>query len=123
MIALSQKEQIEYILEEDRGHESPTVFLLRPLSVREVVEIEDLVATRDESKGMPAGTFAYKVLRASLSGWRNLKDKTGVEIKYERAYDGKVKEDLLLRFTTAQRFELANAVWGLANITDEEAKN
>ena len=123
MIALSPRDKIEYTLREDRGGKSPTVFTLRPLTKQQVIEIEDIMSAREAGKGMPFGSYTFAVLKAGLAGWRNMKDAKGEDVMFTTDGMGQVDDDLLLRFTIAQRGELADAIFGMANLTDEDAKN
>lgn len=123
MIALSPRENVEYVLREDRGGKAPTTFVLRPLTKQQVIEIEDIMSAREPGKGVPFGSYTFAVLKAGLAGWRNLRDAKGEEVVFTTDGMGQVDDDLLLRFTIAQRGELADAIFGMANLTDEEAKN
>jgi len=123
MIAISPKEVREYILENERGSESPTIFKLRPLSLRETIEIEDLIGNSLEASGYPVGTFNYRVIRYGLCGWSNLKDQEGQEVPFITDPNGRVSDKSLERLPTAVRTELANAIWTMSNIDSREAKN
>jgi hypothetical protein len=125
MISLSKRQRFEYTLKEHQGMEAPPVFELQPLSMADVAEIEDIVATsRTDGGGYPIGTVNRKVLRAGLVGWRNLKDAgDGGEIVFAKGADGKITDDLLVLFTTKERTELAEQLWGAAHISGDDAKN
>jgi len=123
MIAISPKEVREYILESERDSKSPTVFKLRSLSIREAVEIEDIIGKSLNASGYPVGTFNYKVLKYGLVGWENLKDEKGKDVPFILDATGKVSDDSLGVLPTEVRTELANAVWQGSNVSEEEAKN
>ena len=126
MIALSKRQGFDYTLKEHLEMESPPVFELQPLSMADVADVEDIVATSrtDAGSGYPIGTVNRKILRAGLIGWRNLKDVgDGSELVFTKGVDGKVSDDLLVLFTTAERTELAEQLWGVAQISGDDAKN
>lgn len=125
MIALSKRQRFDYTLKEHRGMESPPVFEMQPLSMADVAEIEDIVATsRSGDGGYPIGTVNRKVLRAGLVGWRNVQDAgDGSEIAFAKGVDGKITDDLLVIFTTKERTELAEQLWGTAHISGDDSKN
>jgi hypothetical protein len=124
MIAVSRREVFDYVLEEDREllPEQQTLFKLRPLTLKQSIPIEDELGKHAASGGLPMGTFNYKVLKAGLVGWENLVDDNGQPLVFSTGKDG-VEDELLERFTTAQRTELANAIWQRAKPTDDDAKN
>ncbi|NIS28323.1 hypothetical protein GWN75_31985 [candidate division KSB1 bacterium] len=123
MIALSSLEEYEYILKEDRESEDPTVFILRPLSKRDAIEVEDLLGQYAGREGFPTGTFIYKCVKKGWKGARNLRDKKGKKVEFETGDDGCVADDLIFRLNSNRRSELANQVWEDANLTDNEVKN
>lgn len=124
MIVCSKREEFDYVMEADRGQpeERQTVFRCRPLTLGEVVEIEDLVGTNMGQGGFPAGTVHCRVIKMGLVGWRNLQDDNGVDISFQKTQDEGF-DKLLERFTTAQRTELSDAIWEGSNLKAEDIKN
>lgn len=123
MIALSAREEWEYVLEEDRGGEAPTTFRLRPLTLRDRNEVEDLIGASFNTKGYPYGTINTKILRGGLAGWSALRDATGAEVRYAIDHDGKVREELLERLPALVCAELANEILTRSTMTGGDRKN
>jgi len=123
MIALSPRETWEYVLQEERGTETPTRFVLRPLTLRERNEAEDILGASMAVKGYAYGSFNTKVLRAGLAGWHDLKDGNGAEVRYGVDRDGKVREDLLERLPSAVCMELANEIMTRSTVSSADRKN
>lgn len=121
MIAISRKEQIEYVLQEEREAADKTTFLLRPLARLQRVEIEDMISSAKES--IPMGTFTQKLMKHGLAGWMNLKGADGKDISYKAGRDGLVKDEQIELFTFAQRIELSNEIWKLSSVGEEDVKN
>lgn len=122
MIVISRKDRLEYVLREDRNSKEPTVFVFRPLTARERAECEDVLTSASVDR-FPMGTFAYKVLKNSLVGWRNLKDDKGKDVPFVTDPDGKITDECLALLSTAQRFELSDAAWRFNELGEEEVKN
>lgn len=122
MIVVSTREEFDYVMEADRDlpKEQQTVFRLRPLSLRESNEIEDLIGLGG-GEGFPAGTVHTKTIKYGLVNWCNLKDQDGVSVGFEKK-DGLIKDKMLSMFTTAQRTELFNAIWEGATVTPGDSK-
>jgi hypothetical protein len=124
MIAVSKREEFEYVLIEDRDlpTSKQTVFVCRPLSLFAQNQVEDLIGTKATAEGFPAGTINCEILRHGLADWRNMHDENGKEVACMTA-GGKVTDESLERLTTFQRTEIANSIWETVNITPGEAKN
>lgn len=123
MIALSTREEWSYTLAEERGVEGATTFRLRPLSLRERNEVEDLIGASANSRGYPYGTVNTKVLRGGLAGWDGLRDAAGAEVRYAVDRDGKVREDLLERLPSAVCMELATEILTRTTMSAADRKN
>lgn len=123
MIALSAREEWDYVLTEDRGTAAPTRFRLRPLTLRERNEVEDLIGESIGTRGYRYGTVNTKVLRAGLAGWDGLTDAAGAEVRYAADRDGRVREELLERLPSAACMELANEILMRSTVTAADRKN
>jgi len=125
MIAVDPKKDFEYVLVKDRKSpiDKQTVFLIHPLTLAECNIIEDYLSKAATENKFPLGTVKCMRLRMGLKGWRNFKDSKGAEVKFEKAEDGMVKEELLERLYPEDRTELANEIWQFTEITEEDEKN
>lgn len=123
MIALSAREEWTYVLVEDRGTEAPTTFTLRPLTLRDRNEVEDMIGASIGTRGYPYGSVNTKVLRGGLAGWSGLRDLAGAEIRYTVDREGKVREELLERLPSAVCMELATEVLTRSTMTIGDRKN
>lgn len=122
MIAIAPKDEFTYVPVSDRDAEVQTCFTLRALNMRETIEIEDFLGMRAGEGGYPAGTMNYKVLKKGLRGFQNLRDRDGEVIWTEDA-NGDVADEVLQRIPSNIRTELANTIWGFANVSEDEVKN
>lgn len=123
MIALSVREEWDYVLEEDRGAEAPTVFRLRPLTLLQRIEVEDLIGGSLRGRGYPSGTVNAKVLRAGLAGWKDLRDGNGSEVRFVAERGGQIRDDLLERLPSPVCMELASEILTHSTLTSEDRKN
>ena len=121
MIAVSAKEEWEYVLEVDRGTDKPTVFRLKQLTLRARIEAEDIL--KGGAKGMSFGSFKMRVLKAGLAGWRDLRDASGAEIKPKYAHDGSIGDESMARIPTDAMAEIAWEVFNQSSISETERKN
>jgi len=125
MIAVSKREQFEYVLIEDRDlpKSKQTIFVCQPLSLFAQNQVEDLIGMKATETGFPAGTVNCEILRHGLVAWRNMYDNRGAEIRMETDAGGRVKDSSLECLSTFQRTEIANAIWQTVTVTAGEAKN
>jgi hypothetical protein len=123
MIAMSTRETWDYELQEERGAEGATRFQLRPLSLRDRNEVEDLIGASVGTKGYPYGTVNTKVLRGGLVGWSALKDDKGVDVRFAVDREGKVREELLERLPSAACMEIATEILSHSTMTASDRKN
>jgi hypothetical protein len=120
VVAVDPQAPFNYILEEDRESEAPTVFKLKALSARELARIEDGVRLDLQRQEMTlrSGSKPLDILAAGLVGWENLKDAQGKEVPF-KAGDLACLDYLLPRW----RGELANAITEQTRLPEAEAKN
>jgi hypothetical protein len=123
MIALSSKEEWDFSLAEERGQEGATVFRLRPLSLRDRNEVEDLIGASMGSKGFAYGSVNTKVLRGGLAGWSGLRDAKGADVRFAIDREGKVRDDLLERLPAAACMEIATEILTHSTMTATDRKN
>jgi len=121
MIALSAREEWDFKLIEEREIDNPTVFVLRPLTLRARSEIEDLM--RGDFKDVPMGTWKVKVLKAGLAGWRNLRDAGGREVACVFDRNGIPQDDTLARLPSQVQMELALEIFSRSALSDADRKN
>lgn len=130
-VAMSPDHEWEYILKEERGDASPTVFVLGVLSASAEATIEDALVKVGPDKSMSAATGSHivAVLRAGLRGWRNFRDATGAEVQFPtskanmRGGRPTITDDGLTMLAPRHRKELAEAIVERNTITEEEEKN
>lgn len=122
MIAVSTREEWDYVLLEERSSENPTVFRLRPLSLRDRNAAYDL-SGRFSEQNVPYGTWATTVVRGGLAGWKNLGDGKGGEVRFAVDRGGKVREELLEVLPMPVCLELASEIITHSQITEDDRKN
>ncbi len=136
VIAIDPGEQFEYTLQRDRSlpEEERTVFLLRPLSYEQRVKLTNLISSMEADTGVVRGTIGDvmdSTLRAGLVGWRNLRDRKGVEVEFAR--EGRQlsvlgqnidppKRSTLARLHPHDQQELSNAITEVQRVTIAEGK-
>ena len=106
-IALSTRQAFDFVFIVDQGEPDPPVFTFRFLSEGELAELLDWrdAADREEDNAR-ARELLYKIVRAPLVGWRNLRGRDGKEIPYDPDALGKV----------LSLAELWEACWRLPNV-------
>lgn len=131
-IAISPDESWEYQLVCDRvpngngqrdeackADSSGTFFSLRPLTPRAEASIEDSCITLGPGaggklvvSGARLGERSVEILSRCLTGWRQFKDASGAEVKFEKDMDTN-----LARLAPEHRHELAAAVSGRTRVS------
>jgi hypothetical protein len=122
VVAIDPDATFDHVLREERDSAEPTVFKLKPLTARQLAQIEDmLVVHLGGGVRLNTGMQTLEVLRLGLVGWENFKDAAGNPVPFvpitpkdERSLD-------LLH--PRWRVELANAVTEHAKLTEEQRKN
>lgn len=123
MIALSAREEWDYVLVDDRGTDSPTTFRLRPLRLLERIEVENIISESVGAKAYKYGTVNLKLLRAGLVGWTAMKDARGVNVPFVADPDGTVRDDALERLPSTVCMELANEILTRSTMSADDRKN
>jgi hypothetical protein len=128
LTGLNPKESIRYVLEQERGDDNPTVFLLRILSVSEYaaimgeLRIGQLVSGAIP-KGADFGKVFLRVLRGGLVGWENFYIALGhsrVKAEFEANEDGTPTDATLDKLLPAWRMELFQAITQAQTPTESE---
>lgn len=134
MIAIDPVSERRYILKAERGlpPEEQSVFILRPLTLRESNAIEDMTVGVGEGDGMTirSGSVRTRALEYGLIGWENVLDSKGNEVPFDgtRQKRGGVEfispnSKTLERLPRSVQHELAEAITTGSDLTEEEAGN
>ncbi len=136
-VARSSRETFDYVLLEDRALpvERQSVFLLRRLSTRLMLALENLtsVATNGRSADPRLGDRYVVLLRAGIAGWRNFCDVDGKPIEFKAHAGARMvagievenpAEVACLEWLSAEQAkELAEAVQAGNTVTQADVKN
>ena len=138
-IAVNPKDNVEYVLEEDRGkpQEEQTVFTLKNLTASELAKLEDSLtdyslktkatggkelSPEDIKMSLNMGSQTLRILRMGLTGWKNFKDGNGKAISFMK--QGEVpREQNWDRLRPEWRREIADAITEQTKLTPNEVKN
>ena len=136
MIARTPKLNLEYVLKAERllSLEEQTVFFLRPLTVGERALLLDQQFTFEQGSGIGAyraGSMQLAIVRACLTGWKNLRNEEGDEVPFETTEKSvvvlgiprRVVTDECLALIADVMAELAGAIEATARIDEATAKN
>lgn len=126
VIAIDPERTFDYVLQEEKEKENPTIFKLKILAARELAEIEDNVSSFVSGKGevelrIRPGTEILQILRRGLKGWENFKDDKGKDIPF-RENNGVPREDNFDRLRPEWRREISNAITEMNTMSGEETK-
>lgn len=130
IFAVSPNQTFEYILEEDRKSDEPTVFTLRTLTARELCKIEDKVTrlsqnpdNKDEvTISLYSGTQSLEAILAGLRGWKNFKNVNGEDVPFKADKKGVPKEETLDLLPSDARSELSGVILARSRVTEEDGK-
>jgi hypothetical protein len=126
MIGISTKEEKEYIVEKDRNSKDPTIFVLKPITASEFININSvLIAEKAEEKTKAAidKVQAIKtIVPTVLAGVKKIKniwsekEKKAVDIETPTLSDiDSLPFDILT--------ELYNEIMSLNKVSESEEKN
>ena len=116
MIALTPKDEFTYVPKSERKRADPSTFLMKPLSMRDTIEVERWILGNQKGEISPF-ELHLKILKKSLVGAENLGDE------WEEDEDGTVSGEFINRFPADVRSELVNQVWESASVSEEEEGN
>lgn len=121
-IAIDPNETTEYVLKCDRDLpvDGQTVFLIAPQTVAQTraaeTKLQPVVRGDVTIQGSNVD-FVHQVLRHGLRGWRNFKNRAGVQIAWQASHrDGQPTDETLARLSLSYRAELAEAIQALGKI-------
>jgi len=122
-IAIDPEKRIEYVLRCERDAESPTIFELKALTVRDMTAIRDvrMTVSRDGVTTFRQGSEELVTLKAGLVGWRNFKDAAGKDVVFTRE-GGKASDETLSRLAPEWRTELSDEIQAINTLTADEKK-
>jgi len=109
-----------YVPKEDRDKDATeqTTFWLGNLSHQQWGRLMTRIGGKDGDSINLIGSAASDILRDTLTGWDNLRDKQGREITFEKGMDRNLN-----RLPAGLRMELAMEVINRNNLTETDEKN
>jgi hypothetical protein len=122
MIAVSRKERERYVPESERKKDAPAAFFLEPPTMRDRIEIEELVHERG-GEVRPLGEVGYRLLRSSLRGWEGVTYEGGESVPFLFDPEGRPTDETLSALPAILRAEIALQVFVRMNLTEEDRKN
>lgn len=126
-IALDPKRVERYVLKCDREQppEKQTVWLIRPLRVREMASVKNEALVMDQKTQelrSHSGTSELTIVRTGLVGVENFRDQDGVDVKFLLS-NGVVADAFLDRLANDWRVELSNAISKLSEVSESDRGN
>ena len=135
---LDPKAVINYVLESDR--EKPeserTVWKIKPIAARQWARIKDRLAAVNTSSdrgkdgdgdgtkvSVAMGMQETEAIRHGLVGWENLKVGNGTPFEFQPNANGQISWDQLDWIRAKDREEIAGAIQGMTEPSDEEMAN
>lgn len=105
-------EGFNYIVEDERGEESPFGVIITPIDSVRLVTLEDglLKRSQDNSLSISTGSYNVSLCKNAITGWNNLKDADGNEIKIQLDPKGYISEKSLSMLPTALITEIAGVI-------------
>jgi len=115
IIAQAKITEMDYIIEDDRESESPTVFKIRPLDGQQYMGVmAEANMTSDGDMTFSESTMK-KTLRYGLTGWNNFPDADGKDVKFSRVNFGRIPVEGLT--------ELFSEIIRVSSMSEDETKN
>lgn len=118
-VAFNRAARVRFVLPEDEAlpADQQTVWILRPLTVFETMELESEYGTSVE--GTKAARYAVDMLRRALVGWENLKLEDGTQAPFV-AVNG-VATDATIEFAQPYLLPLFVRARQMNSVTQGEA--
>lgn len=104
--------EYEYIPLSDRDEQHKTVFVLRPLSTRQRIDVTASLVSGSELM------FMQKVLRYGMVTWRGLKDADGNDVPFSKNQDENF-DNLSVPLVN----EVAQEIMAASELTEDDRKN
>ena len=114
------EETYEYIPLSERGDEAPFTVKLKRILPRQFTILEDKMAkiNKDESISFTTGSFNWEVLKKGVTGWVNMIDEDGKDIKCLKSGAGEVLDNSLNYLPLTIITEIANVLTGISKDPD-----
>lgn len=129
-IAIDPNAVTEFKLKAEADMPSATVFLLRPLTARELTRVAMPAAQAGELSGLvlAIGPQSLDLLRYGLQGWRGFNDASGVPVPFQTAKGAPGERDIasdasIDRIPSQCRQELALAIFTNARLSADERRD
>jgi len=99
----------------ERGEKDPFTVEIRPLTPKELIEIEDKMVrlNKDESISVSTGSYNWEVCKRGIVDWRNLLDERNREIPINRDTIG-ISDETLNYLPISFITEIANVIVGIS---------
>lgn len=105
-------EGFPYTPESQRGIKNPFVVTIKPIDSVRLVQLEDGLLKRgaDNSLSISSGSYNVSLCVNGVSGWINMLDEKGKDIKITRGADGYISTESLKYLPTELITEIASVI-------------
>jgi len=105
----------KYIPIMERGEKDPFTVEIRPLTSKELIEIEDkmIKMNKDESISIATGTYHWEVCKKGIVDWSNFLDENNKEIQIKKNIYG-VEDEILNLLPISLITEIGNVIVGIS---------
>jgi len=113
---------VEYILECDLelDESEQTTFILKPLTAKSQAILQDaVIVSGDNTTIENFGTHSISLLKKGLVGWRNFKNDSGDQLKFNTS---NLDTNINL-LSTEYRVELTTQIISMNSVSEAEVKN
>ncbi len=106
----------EYVPIIERDSENPFTVKLKRIMPRQFTILEDKMAkiNKDESISFTTGTFNWEILKKGVTGWDNLLDGEGKDVRCAKNGQGEVLDNSLDLLPLSIITEVANVIVGIS---------
>ena len=111
-----QQDSYEYVPLSERDDKKPFTIKLKRIMPRQFTILEDKMAriNADESISFTTGSFNWEVLKKGTTGWSNLLDEDGKDIRPAKNGQGEILDNSLDLLPLSIITEIANVIVGIS---------